>query len=172
MRFEAKSIVFAITAFVTLWLLQPAVWGQRSEEELAQLFNSKPVTIIVGSSPGGGYDTFGRLVARHVGKYLPGNPSFIVRNVPGGGQLRGLRRAMKSEPDGLTLGILHPRFVQRELSAALALSECRASGAYAGASRPTGNKSTSSGGRSPMGQRDAGRPSVSDRHSSSWSGVR
>ena len=74
------------------------------------------MTIIVGSSPGGGYDTFGRLVARFVGKFLPGNPSFIVRNVPGGGQLRGLRRTMKSKPDGLTIGLLHPRFVQRELT--------------------------------------------------------
>jgi len=83
---------------------------------LAKKFDSKPVTVIVGSAPGGGYDTFSRLVARNVGKYLPGNPSFIVRNVPGGGQLRGLRRAMKAKPDGMTIGLLHPRFVQRELA--------------------------------------------------------
>ena len=98
-------------------LLAPSgAWAQRSQEELAKLFESKPVTVIVGSAPGGGYDTFSRLVARFVGNYLPGNPSFIVRNVPGAGQLRGLRRAMKAKPDGLTLGLLHPRFVQRELA--------------------------------------------------------
>ena len=102
--------------FVTSMLLAATAWAERSEKELATLFESKPITIIVGSSPGGGYDTFSRLVARNVGKHLPGNPSFIVRNVPGGGQLRGLRKAMKSKPDGLTLGLLHPRFVQRELA--------------------------------------------------------
>ena len=85
------------------------------DEDLAKHFSRKPVTIIVGSAPGGGYDTFARMVARFVGKYLPGNPKFIVQNIPGAGQLRGLRAAMRSRPDGLTIGLLHPRFVQREL---------------------------------------------------------
>jgi len=83
--------------------------------DLTKHFEAKPVTIIVGSSPGGGYDIFARLVARFIGKHLPGNPSFVVRNIPGAGQLRGLRTTMKSEPDGLTIGLLHPRFVVREL---------------------------------------------------------
>jgi len=84
--------------------------------DLAKVFNSKPIKIIVGSAPGGGYDTFARMVARFSGKYLPGNPRFVVKNIPGGGQLRGLRAAMRAKPDGLTLGLLHPRFVQRELT--------------------------------------------------------
>ena len=69
-----KSSVLIITL-----LLAITAWADRSEKELAKLFESKPITIIVGSSPGGGYDTFSRLVARNVGKHLPGNPSFIVR---------------------------------------------------------------------------------------------
>ncbi len=105
-------LIFVLTAGL---FVPSALWAQQSSVS-AKHFESKPVTIIVGSSPGGGYDTFGRLVARFVGKYLPGNPSFIVRNVPGAGQLRGLRRAMRSKPDGLTIGLLHPRFVQRELT--------------------------------------------------------
>ncbi len=104
-------------AVLALSLLVPSgASAQRSEAELKKLFESKPVNIIVGSAPGGGYDTFSRLVARFVARYLPGDPSFIVRNVPGAGQLRGLRRAMKAKPDGMTLGLLHPRFVQRELA--------------------------------------------------------
>ena len=104
-------------AVVAASLLVPSgAWAQRSEAELKKLLESQPVNIIVGSAPGGGYDTFSRLVARFVARYLPGNPSFIVRNVPGAGQLRGLRRAMKAKPDGMTLGLLHPRFVQRELA--------------------------------------------------------
>jgi len=95
-------------------LLFPAMSTAQSAD-LAKHFETKPITIIVGSSPGGGYDTFARLVARFIAKHLPGNPSFIVRNVPGAGQLRGLRKTMKSKPDGLTIGVLHPRFVVREL---------------------------------------------------------
>lgn len=107
---------FSASVLVVSLLVPSGAWAQRSDAELARLFESKPVQIIVGSAPGGGYDTFSRLVARFVGQYLPGNPSFIVRNVPGAGQLRGLRRAMKARPDGMTLGLLHPRFVQRELA--------------------------------------------------------
>ena len=87
-----------------------------AQSDLARHFGSKPVTIIVGSAPGGGYDTFARIVARFVGPHLPGNPTFIVQNMPGAGQLRGLRASMKARPDGLTIGLLHPRFVQRELT--------------------------------------------------------
>jgi tripartite-type tricarboxylate transporter receptor subunit TctC len=93
----------------------PPTVGAQKSRDLAKHFESKPVTIIVGSAPGGGYDTFSRLVALFAAKYLPGNPRFIVKNVPGGGQLRGLRKTMKSKPDGLTIGLLHPRFVAREL---------------------------------------------------------
>lgn len=107
---------FFVLPFLVLFLLPCSGWAQRSEKKLAELFESKPITILVGSAPGGGYDTFARLVARHVGNYLPGNPSFIVKNVPGGGHLRALRRTMKATPDGLTIGVLHPRLVQRELT--------------------------------------------------------
>ncbi|MDP6087983.1 MAG: hypothetical protein QGF68_18355 [Nitrospinota bacterium] len=107
--------LFAISSLAVMIFFPPTLWAQKSGN-LAKHFESKPVTIIVGSSPGGGYDTFSRLVARYAGKYLPGNPSFIVRNVPGAGQLRGLRKAMRSKPDGLTIGLLHPRFVKRELT--------------------------------------------------------
>lgn len=88
----------------------------QAPKDLAEHFGRKPLTIIVPTSPGGGYDTFARMVARFVGKHLPGNPRFLVQNIPGGGQLRGLRTTMRSRPDGLTIGMLHPRFVQRELA--------------------------------------------------------
>lgn len=84
-------------------------------KDVASHFRGKLITIIVGSSPGGGYDLSARLVARFIGKHLPGNPSFLIQNMPGSGQLRGLRATMKARPDGLTIGQLHPRFVVQEL---------------------------------------------------------
>jgi tripartite-type tricarboxylate transporter receptor subunit TctC len=48
-------------------------------------YRDKTVTILVGTSAGGGYDFYGRLLARHIGKFLPGNPQVIVKNMPGAG---------------------------------------------------------------------------------------
>ena len=114
-RFFCRRPGFATIPVLAVMVFFPPAVGAQKSRDLAKHFESKPVTIIVGSAPGGGYDTFSRLVALFAAKYLPGNPSFVVKNVPGGGQLRGLRSTMRSKPDGLTIGLLHPRFVAREL---------------------------------------------------------
>lgn len=76
--------------------------------DMVQYFTGKSITVIVGSAPGGGADYNARLFAKHAGKYFPGHPSFIVENLPGGGQLRGLQAAMRAKPDGLTAASLQP----------------------------------------------------------------
>lgn len=60
----------------------PAVKAQGS---VADFYKGKQITIIVGSSPGGGYDTYSRMIGRHMGRHVPGNPSIIVSNLPGAG---------------------------------------------------------------------------------------
>jgi tripartite-type tricarboxylate transporter receptor subunit TctC len=60
----------------------------------------------VGYSPGGGYDAYSRLLARHIGKYIPGNPAVIVQNRPGAGsKLAANYIYNRAKPDGLTFGI-------------------------------------------------------------------
>jgi tripartite-type tricarboxylate transporter receptor subunit TctC len=54
-------------------------------DAVADFYKGKAVTVVVSSSAAGGYDTIARAVARHMGKHLPGNPAFIVRNMPGAG---------------------------------------------------------------------------------------
>lgn len=54
-----------------------------ANEGIAEFYKEKTITIFVGQPPGGGYDTYARLLARHMGKYIPGNPRFIVKNMPG-----------------------------------------------------------------------------------------
>ena len=78
-------------------------------------FSGKTIKIVVGFSPGGGYDTYSRLVARAMPKYLPGDPRFLVQNLPGGGGLRGLRAAQQADADGLTWGIVHTRWFSAAL---------------------------------------------------------
>ena len=67
-------------------------------------FEAKTITILITSSPGGGTDTTGRLVAQFLPKYLPGNPQTIVQNMPGGGgTIANNHFAANAKPDGLTL---------------------------------------------------------------------
>ena len=52
---------------------------------LAEAYKGRTATVVVSSSPGGGYDTLSRAIARHIGKHLPGNPTVVVQNMPGAG---------------------------------------------------------------------------------------
>jgi tripartite-type tricarboxylate transporter receptor subunit TctC len=68
-------------------------------------YQGKTVRIIVGASAGGGYDTYSRTLARHMGKHVPGNPTFVVENMPGAGFLISANYMFKiAKPDGLTIG--------------------------------------------------------------------
>jgi tripartite-type tricarboxylate transporter receptor subunit TctC len=69
-------------------------------------FAGKTVRVVVGSSPGGGYDYWARLLARHMPKYIRGNPEVVVQNMPGGGSLVATNYVYNvTKPDGLTLGM-------------------------------------------------------------------
>lgn len=76
-----------------------AVFSQES------FFQGKAIRIIVGFSPGGGYDTYARLISRHLPKYIPGNPAVLVENMPGAGSLISANHVFRvAKPDGLTIG--------------------------------------------------------------------
>src|SRR5438105_14771187 len=65
----------------------------------------KTITIIVGYKPGGGYDATARLLARYLPKHLPGKPTVIVQNMPGGNSIIGANHMYNvAKPDGLTIG--------------------------------------------------------------------
>lgn len=68
-------------------------------------YENKTIHLIVGNSAGGGFDTYARAIARHVGKYIPGNPTIVVENVPAAAGMMAANSLFKvSKPDGLTLG--------------------------------------------------------------------
>jgi tripartite-type tricarboxylate transporter receptor subunit TctC len=71
----------------------------------APFYQGKTIRIIVGASAGGGYDTYSRTIARHMGKHIPGNPVFVVENMPGAGFLISANYMYRvAKPDGLTIG--------------------------------------------------------------------
>lgn len=72
----------------------------------APFYKDKTIRIIVGFTSGGLYDQYARLLARHMGKYIPGNPNIIVQNMPGAGSLTATNYVYNvAKPDGLTLGM-------------------------------------------------------------------
>ena len=94
----------ALSAFVVagLALCAPAARA----DSVADFYRGKQIDIIVGSSPGGGYDIYARLLAQHMPRFIPGNPSIIVQNMPGAGGLRSANYLYQSAPkDGTTIGI-------------------------------------------------------------------
>src|SRR5260370_18689869 len=81
---------------------QPA--GAQTVEEF---YKGKALALVVGNGPGGGFDVFGRLLGRHIGRYVPGNPSVIVQNMPGAGSLVAANYLYNVAPkDGTTFGLI------------------------------------------------------------------
>jgi tripartite-type tricarboxylate transporter receptor subunit TctC len=75
-------------------------------DEVADFYRGHQVNVIVGFGPGGGYDVYARLVARHIGKYIPGNPTVVVQNMPGAGSLRAANYIYSVAPkDGTAFGL-------------------------------------------------------------------
>ena len=73
----------------------------------ADFYQSKQITIVVGFSTGGTYDAGARLFARHLGRHLAGNPTVVVRNMPGSGnRVAALHLAHTAPRDGTTLGVI------------------------------------------------------------------
>ena len=76
-----------------------------AQDQAAQFYKGRQITVIVGSSPGGGYDIYARLMARHIGKYIPGNPTVIVTNMPGAGSNTAVAHIYNDAPkDGTYIG--------------------------------------------------------------------
>ena len=78
-----------------------------SAQSVAEFYAGKQITLIVGSTPGGGYDTQARLVARHIGRHIPGNPTVIVQNMPAAGSLAATNHMFNIAPkDGSTIALV------------------------------------------------------------------
>jgi tripartite-type tricarboxylate transporter receptor subunit TctC len=92
-----------VVAAATGWLA-PAARAQPADE----FFRGKrELNLITSGAAGGGYDSYSRLMARHMAKYLPGNPTIIVNNMPGGGGIRAANFLYNIAPkDGTVLALI------------------------------------------------------------------
>lgn len=88
-------------------ILVAAATGAAQAQDLAAFFKDKTIRVSVGTSPGGVNDITARLVSRHIGKHIPGNPVLTVQNMPGAGGIVGANRiANTATKDGLELAIM------------------------------------------------------------------
>jgi tripartite-type tricarboxylate transporter receptor subunit TctC len=79
-------------------------------------FKGKTITMIVGSGAGGGIDLYGRVVARHIGKHLPGHPAVVAQNMPGAGSIAAANFLYNIAPkDGTAIGILSQGLILDEI---------------------------------------------------------
>jgi tripartite-type tricarboxylate transporter receptor subunit TctC len=102
---ENTIMLHAARVTTVLGIIAAAIATPTFAQSPAEFFKDKTVTFYVGLSAGGGYDVNARLVARHIGKYIPGNPQVIVRNMPGGGGLVMTNYvANVANKDGLHIG--------------------------------------------------------------------
>ncbi len=83
----------------------------------AQSFTGRTVVVLVGNPPGGGYDRFARIVARHLPRYLPGNPGVVVQNMPGAGGIIAANHLYNVvRDDGYILGLFNRNLVIAQLA--------------------------------------------------------
>ena len=94
---------------VALATLAVAVLGAApaAAQSAAEPFAGKTISLIIGFGPGGGYDLWGRTVARHIGKHLPGNPTVVPQNMPGAGSYVAASHIYGAAPkDGTVFAII------------------------------------------------------------------
>jgi tripartite-type tricarboxylate transporter receptor subunit TctC len=100
-----RLVVFSLYFLV---LAMPAALSQpaRAQNAVADFYRGRTMALIVGYSVGGGYDTYARILARHMSKHIPGNPAIVVQNMPGAGSLKAANYLYNVAPkDGTAFGI-------------------------------------------------------------------
>jgi len=103
---------------VTLTALVVSLVPAEAQDTVEAFYRGKAINLYIGSSAGGGYDTYARVLARHFGKYIPGNPTVVPQNMPGAGsnKLSGYIYSVAPK-DGTAIGAIFPGAVLAPLLA-------------------------------------------------------
>ncbi|HEY4136401.1 MAG TPA: hypothetical protein VGO34_14440 [Alphaproteobacteria bacterium] len=99
---KTRSLAFAGLALLAM----PIVLATQASAQNVD-FKGKQIRMIIGFGPSGGYDQYARVLIRHMGRHLPGNPSFVPQNMPGAGSLTAANTIYANSPkDGTVFGII------------------------------------------------------------------
>jgi len=101
---RARPAIVAAALALLMLPLQPA-----AAQSVADFYSGKSISVLIGTSPGGGYDLYARTLARYMGRYIPGNPKLLPQNMPGAGGLRAVNYLYGVAPkDGTAIGHFQP----------------------------------------------------------------
>src|ERR1700690_4020679 len=93
-------------ALCTISLSVAALPSTARADSVFDFYTGKTLSLLIGFPPGGGYDTYVRVLARHYGKFIPGHPAVVPSNMPGAGSLLAANYLYAKAPnDGLTLAM-------------------------------------------------------------------
>lgn len=95
----------AIPSLLWFGVLVASTAGARCDE--AEFYKGKNITVLIGYAAGGTYDATARLLSRHMGRHIPGNPTVLAQNLPGSGGIKAILNLYSVSPrDGTVLGML------------------------------------------------------------------
>jgi len=98
-----------------IWIFILLIWNSDLEAQ-STFYQGKTITVIAGVSAGSVYDLYARLLVQSMGKYIPGNPKFVVQNMTGAGSIIGANYIYNiAKPDGLTIGAIQPSIYFNQL---------------------------------------------------------
>lgn len=110
---RAAATVSAMSATLAIAVLAAASACAQPKS----FYEGRTVTIVVGYSPAGGYDNYARMLARHVGRHIPGSPNVIVQNMPGAATLTSIRYLDASAPqDGTVITMFDPGLISESIA--------------------------------------------------------
>src|SRR5262245_25179940 len=113
---EGPTMRISLATLALAALAIAGVTDPVAAQTVEPFYKGKTVDMIVGASPGGGYDIYGRAVARYWGKHIPGNPTFAVRNMPGASGMAMLRHTSTvAARDGSVVGTSFPLAILKPL---------------------------------------------------------
>src|SRR3990172_3714182 len=117
-----RAVVSLVAALLASMVSSPVVNAAQpakagfDEKAVADFYRGKTVRIVVGFSAGGGYDQYSRVIARHLSKYIPGNPAVIVDNMTGAGSIIAANHVYNAAPkDGTVIGNISGPIVLEQL---------------------------------------------------------
>ena len=95
---------------IAMAALLPLAPAAKAQDAIADFYKGKSIRFIIGAITGGGNDTYARLVGRHLGKHIPGNPTIVPVNMPGAsGHVSAAHIYNVAAKDGTVIGIDHAR---------------------------------------------------------------
>ncbi len=103
------SLKLLCAAAIGAALVSPALVASAGAADVAGFYKGRELDVVIGSTPGGGFDTYGRFLSRHMYRHIPGTPTMVPKNMPGAGGLKQMTYLTTAAPrDGSVIGIINP----------------------------------------------------------------